>query len=416
MDNIGQDDDGSKSPQQKPQAMAAPPPMLNVSDFVVHHTWAIIGLSPFVVPLDLRNGCSSLEVGMTLFLRNHRVTLVAVTPQENGGGDESNQKEDDGTYVRIFHGTLQEPTELAADKTYNDGEETESEHPPIGKRRKIYDNQQGNNMTNRQLHFIIDIRTHDEPSAQLVCCFPTFIQDDSNSAGTTGRGKIQSFDYLLTRGSQSSIGAALGWFETFTGCTIAKSPFRPTVVDVAQAMALWTSEYSRLLKDSKDVADKSGNNHAVDSDDGEEKCKPLTLTYAVPSEFAGSGLDTVSLTVPPIALMRLCNDILQAKGKGNNSDLTAQNTDEDGHVTPSKVDTLPIVKGLQCFMRETFRINIETFSLVHGSCVAAVLGCDGRCKPLCAKLLGSVLREVQFMVQTKTSCQREKGNKAYTGD
>jgi len=294
-----------------------------------------------------------------------------------------------GIYVRIIHGEV-----FAKDSVDNhfskddDNSSSSSSPPPATKRPKI--------QVESQRHLVIDIHTKDELSAQLVCCYPATTAITLVGSDDT----IQSFDFLLTRGSQSAIGVALAWLEIHTGCVVAKLPFRPTVTDVAHAMALWTWDHVR----QDTMVDSSGNNNenytkrSKDENRWEggngaaaelAKRKPLTLTYAVPSELANAGLETISLTVPPIALLRLCHNMLQHQKNKNNGPINAD------------FKPVPIVQGLQCFLKETFRLNIETFSLVHGSCGAAVLGCDGRCKPLSEHMVGKVLQEIQYMVQNQ---------------
>lgn len=382
-----------------------------IADFVVAHTWSIWTLSPLVVPLDLEN----METSMSSFLRNHRGNLEMITNEKNGEESDPNQSEndtlmsthrDDGTYVRIFQGELADSTEVpdSGNAEKNDGDQGGREGSPSAKRRKVDSTNlpETNVATKRtKMHLIVDIQIDDEPSAQLICCFPGFVAEDgsndtasSASSLYTGKGRIQSFDFLLTRGSQSSIEVALDWFGT-SGCAIGKAPFSPAVADIAQCMAVWTSEHANSLsgkENNMEGCERQEEASAVIM----QKHKPLTLKYAVPSEIANSGLESIALTIPPVALMRLCNDILEARKRRNLSDTTPSKSDE-----VDNVGFLPIVKGLQRFMRETFRINIEPLHLVNGSCAAAVLGCDGRCKPLCASLLGSVFREIQFMIRNQ---------------
>jgi len=235
----------------------------------------------------------------------------------------------------------------------------------------------------QQLHLLVDIFVQDQSSAQIVCCFPHFTaakpnrsssHDNDNNTNQNTAKAISGFEFLLLRGSKASFELILAWLETFTGCAIAKSSFAPTVANVAQALALWTARQTR--DDDKKDSDSS---------------KPLTFTYAVPPDMISSGLETLALTVPPGALLRLCQDIMA---------LRPASTNYNANTAPS------ILKCLECFLQETFRIKITKFPLISGTCAAAVLGCDGRCKPLSAPRLDQVLGELRFMIHQQDRTRR----------
>jgi hypothetical protein len=115
--------------------------------------------------------------------------------------------------------------------------------------------------------------------------------------------------------------------------------------------------------------------------------KPLEVTFSAPEAIASAGLEKISLTVPPIAIARLQQDM--------------QKNSADGQ-------ELPILRALQCFMLETYNLRIESFALVRATSAAAMLGCDGRCKPLDKNMLTTVLSQIQSMIQF----QIQKGGEA----
>ena len=78
--------------------------------------------------------------------------------------------------------------------------------------------------------------------------------------------------------------------------------------------------------------------------------KPLTLSYQVPAGPAGKwGPDCISLTIPPLALLKLCKAILSADDNNANKE--------------SNMEAIRIVKALQCFFLETFQIHVEKLEL-----------------------------------------------------
>jgi hypothetical protein len=124
---------------------------------------------------------------------------------------------------------------------------------------------------------------------------------------------------------------------------------------VAHALAVWTTQQSA-------------------------SAKPLEVTFRAPDAIASAGLSKLSLTIPPVAIARLLQDM--QKNSAENEEL-------------------PILRALQCYILETYNLRIESFVLVRATSVAAMLGCDGRCKPLDRDLLESVLSQVQSMIATQ---------------
>lgn len=208
-----------------------------------------------------------------------------------------------------------------------------------------------------QRHLHIDVRLQEEPVANILLCFPNFEDDTA----------IRSFSFAMQRGSKILCDTVIQWLESTSGCVFGNHPFSPTPDQVAHALAVWTT-------------------YQLD-----EHSRPLEVTFEAPETIAKAGLSKLSLSVPPVAVARLLQDI-----KDNNPS-TQQQQDEQ--------QDLPILRALQCFIRETYKLRIESFSLVRAHSAAAVLGCDGRCKPLEKNLLENVLLEIQSMIQSQLRIQ-----------
>ena len=268
-------------------------------DRILHHTWHIRTVSPFVIPLFSSEACknlSAVEEQLTNFVRQKTAAS-------------SDSTEELGTYVTLAWIPVSPPS---------------------------------------QRHLHIDIRLCDEPGAQVLLCFPTM--DDTEA--------VTCVSFAMVRGSNTLCNAVFQWLESNCGCVFGNRPFAPTPDQVAHALAVWTAQQ-----------DSSNHN------------KPLEVVFAAPDAIASAGLSKLCLTVPPVALVRLLQDM-----KTNNT--TAQKD-------------LPILRALQCYILEAYQIHIENFSLVRASSAAATLGCDGRCKPVEGTLLASVLLELQSMIQSQ---------------
>jgi hypothetical protein len=192
----------------------------------------------------------------------------------------------------------------------------------------------------------IDVRLQDEPVAQVLLCFPTF--DDV---------QVKCFSFAMQRGGSKALcDIVLQFFESTYGCVFSNRPFSPTPNQVAHALVVWTTTQQSA------------------------SAKPLEVTFRAPDVIAFAGLSKLSLTIPPIAIARLVQDML--KNSAENKEL-------------------PILRALQCYILETYNLRIESFVLVRATSAAAMLGCDGRCKPLDRDLLDSVLTQIQSMITTQ---------------
>lgn len=202
-------------------------------------------------------------------------------------------------------------------------------------------------------HLHIDVRLQDEPAAQVLLCFPAF-NDDSR--------QVTYFSFAMQRGSNALCNVVLHFFASALGCIFSNRPFSPTPNQVARALAAWTAQQSASTK-------------------------PLEVTFRAPQAIASAGLEKLSLTVPPVAIARLQQDMQKHSAHGQE---------------------LPILRALQCFLLETYNLRTESFALVRATSAAAMLGCDGRCKPLDKGMLTSVLSQIQSMIQS----QIRKGGQA----
>jgi Kinetochore complex Sim4 subunit Fta1 len=374
-------------------------PTVPLPEFLLHHTWSIHQVSSFAVPLLVTN---ALEREMTRALRNHWINTAS-----NERGNSKNLGDHKGTLVRVLWGTpkKQEPTRKSgknnqSSKKKRNAKETKSQgsrsarYGPstnVETLRQTFDlpeNVDDNNQQSSECHLFIEAIVNDEPSAQVVCCFPEF--DDAS---------IQKLAFLLTRGSKRSLEAIFQFLAHKAQCRVAKTVFRPSVVDMTLVMTWWTCDHWQLTNNA--TSNKDNQNQSSDNRRKRkrtESCvsvtKPLMLTYSVPASLASteSGLTSLSLMVPPGALLRLCTDIQASRPSQQEppNDASSQRTETGGGI--------PLLIALQQFLRETFRVRIEKFSLTDASCSAAILGRDGRCKPLCPQLLESVLIDIKGMV------------------
>ena len=204
----------------------------------------------------------------------------------------------------------------------------------------------------RPLH--IEIRLQDQPVAYLLLCFPEFNETS-----------VTSFSYAMQRGSRTLCDTVMQWFESTFGCVFGNQSFSPAPNQVAHALAVWTTLQ----------LDRSNYN------------RPLEVTFTAPDNIAKAGLSKLSLTVPPVAVARLLQDI------------------QDNDTNAGEQQEIPILRALQCYVLETYHLRIESFALVRATSAAAMLGCDGRCKPLESDLLEHVLSEIQAMIRSQLRMQ-----------
>jgi hypothetical protein len=347
-----------KTVHESPQSM----------EFLVNHTWSIHRMTPCTVPL--KQSVSSMEESATNVLRQGR---SALRPQSKKRRDD----DPEGDYVRIsWIGDL-----ISGASIINDQDEGNEAH--ASRKRSRGDTQQLRQQQHASsdsipLHLRVEVFLQEQWSAEVVFC--------AASRDTTKN--INAFAFCLSRGLKSSYGEIWMWFESITGSSVGQMPLGPTSEELANVVALWTK---------KDY-EQSGVERIGPSP------KPLVLTFSVPYSLEGSGLDNLSLTVPPASLLQLCTNIEGERLKKRQKKASAR---INGTVNDSLSEDeaseggLPILKAMQCYIQEAFRINIQSFSLVKASCAVASFGCDGRCKPLSLALLPDVLREIQAITHTR---------------
>lgn len=395
--------DSSKACRSGCGDMDAPPFPVDLCDVLIDRTWLVRVVGPLAFSLEANGEYEKLERAMASFLQNRQrgTGLKYVHDDQSAEGT--------GTTVHFCWGECEPGKEnnQAADPTgeCDDGIARCRKRRKLEEREILTDEVKKSSRKSKEQHLVIDVRVQEESAAQLVCCYPQFTRNRDYEKD--GPLKIGGFDFLLTRGSQSFVDGIL----VFLGGRTAGSVFRPSVADVTRSATLWTTQHWKLASrhsnrstngnSSQTVPIQATQNDrdqptTVDADNNVtsnmEATKPLTLTFEVPSGPAGNaGLDTISLTVPPVALLRLCNKIMASESKSSSLRRNCA-----GHI-PNKKKAIPIVSALQCCLRDIFHVRIEKFSLIRALCSAAVLGCDGRCKPLCAPLLHLILCEIRLM-------------------
>lgn len=65
-------------------------------------------------------------------------------------------------------------------------------------------------------------------------------------------------------------------------------------------------------------------------------------------------------------------------------------------------EELPILRALQCYLCEAFRIDARHLPVVKAATAHAVVGTDGRIKPLAVEALPALLEDIGVMVRRAT--------------
>jgi len=420
------------------------------SSLLDQHTWSIHCASRFTEPFPAELGSSSSSFGTakdaTEAWRRHRrqrsglkkpppptSTVPSRQLRQRQRRDnqpinnERNDYDDDGDYVRIKW----------VGCGNSDGRQRQRHH--------------------HQRHLYFEVTAQEEFSAAVLFCFPTFRggrdAGRSNKRSSDSAVFVSGFEFCFVRGRKLGYEFVLKYVESLTGCVVAASSksqsFRPHPDELASAVARWTLDSYASQKQKTDGDGRGGS----------PQQRPLVLTFQVPDIVAGKGLDSLSITIPPAALYQLCRNIQknrpltpvtdvcdghqkkltkrngnsvdkkrrrsskEAKGRrkkkrgtttegddsdsssdGNNYDheQEGEDTERGGtHAAPDDGSSLPILRAIQCYVREAFQIDMTHFSLTKASCDAAVFGCDGRCKPHSTHLVASVLDEIMRMVQRR---------------
>jgi Kinetochore complex Sim4 subunit Fta1 len=192
-------------------------------------------------------------------------------------------------------------------------------------------------------HIYFEVWLKDEPVAQLLLAYIQPAQDF---------GSILGCAFCLLRGPNKALDPLLTWLEASYGCVFANAAFVPTLRQMQHALPLF-----------------------VKSSDA-----PLEVTFQPPLMI--SGIDKLSMTIPPLALRRLVDEIEKNK--------PAYEVERE----------LPILKALYCFMKEAFKMNLQSFSLVRIKSAIGVVGIDGKCKFLDMGTLETLLNLILKMIES----------------
>jgi hypothetical protein len=293
---------------------------------------------------------------------------------------QSNKRRDDdpeGDYVRITWIGGEHPS---GDSIVTDPDEGNEAHASRKRSRDDTQQQQQQHASSDSipLHLRVEVFLQEQWSAEVIFCAPS----------TGSPRKSNAFAFCLARGLKSSYGEIWMWFESMTGASVGRMSLGPTSEELANVVAVWTKKDQELSG-----VERTGPN-------GNSPKKPLVLTFSVPYSLEGSGLDNLSLSVPPASLLHLCTNIEKERLKKRQK-IASDTLDDSSSENEVSEGGLPILKAMQCYIQEAFRINIQSFSLVKASCAVASFGCDGRCKPLSLALLPDVLREIQAITHTR---------------
>lgn len=333
----------------------------------MNHTWSIHRMTPCTVPL--KESVSSMEESATKFWqRNRWCNRAAVRSRDN---------DPEGDYVRITW--IGEHASEGSTSTVTHQDEGDEAHASRKRSRDDTQQQQHKHISSESipLHLRVEVFMQEQWSAEVIFC-----------AASRDTRNTNAFAFCLARGLKSNYGEIWMWFELITGASVGGMPLGPTSEELANVVALWTKKDHELCGDERTGQISSSPK------------KPLVLTFSVPSSLEGSGLDNLSLTVPPASLLHLCTNIENERLKKRQKNV-ADTVDDSSSEDETLKGGLPILKAMQCYIQEAFSINIKSFSLVKASCAVASFGCDGRCKPLSLELLPDVLRGIRTITHNR---------------
>jgi len=312
-----------------------------MAEKIVNHTWSIHYISSFVIPLPW---CR---------LQENATTALRQSKQATG----ANKCTDiEGNYVKVSWINLSSKSPVKTEESSEENERTKRTADEIASQSHAE-------------HLHVEVRVQEEWSAELLFCFVSKTDQ-----------RIMGFDFCLVRGCKT-YQAIWHWLETTTGCVVGKQPLHFNSSELALTATLWTTRDYQWRKENADGI-----------------AKPLALTFSVPATI--NGLETLSLSIPPASLLQLCTNIEKEHPKKRPRREFAADEDVEQNQDDASVTALPILKAMQCYIREAFRINIESFLLTKISCGVASLVRDGRCKPQNTELLPSVLEGIRTTVQS----------------
>ena len=216
--------------------------------------------------------------------------------------------------------------------------------------------------TNEDRHLYIEVWIDLVFSAAVIFCY---FHDNS-------------FDFCLARGLRSSYEAMFGWMSSISDgwLLVETRPFLPQSSSLAESVAAWiATEYSLHHTDKASMKISPLVDH---------EAKSMILTFSTPRIVSEAGLETISLTVPPLSLWKLYSSMIQSRNEIHGAIVRKENSIENDDAVPyiSALDSLPpIVRAMQCYIMEAFAIDISTFPLTKVVTSSATLGSDGRFKP-----------------------------------
>ena len=132
-------------------------------------------------------------------------------------------------------------------------------------------------------HLCIQVFLGEAKAGELVLCFAS---SSTTETEPPENNDVSSFDYLLVRGRKTAYEAVWSWLKKTTGCWISNASCQFTSAEITLATAQWTRQ--ALERQSK---------------------KPLSLIFQVPPHLQKSGLETVTVTIPPASLDHFCQCI-----------------------------------------------------------------------------------------------------------
>ena len=91
----------------------------------------------------------------------------------------------------------------------------------------------------------------------------------------------------------------------------------------------------------------------------------------------------------------------RANAPGDN-DKNAEEKEKEAEEEEEEEVDLPILRALQCYLCEAFRIDARHLPVVKAATAHAVVGTDGRIKPLTVEALPSLLEDVGMMIRRAT--------------
>jgi len=248
-------------------------------------------------------------------------------------------------------------------------------------------------------HLHIEIWIQDESRAQILLCFPLITTRRNSNKNKSAVPQIKSFSFLLLRGSKDTAKILFTLFEHEYQFVISNHshPLQFSPSEIATALSFWTlAEHCHCSS-----SNASSSNTA-------SPARPMEVAFTLPSMIAQKGLEKMTLTIPPSALLNLCKalqteQLLQQQSESSSNTNHSNNISTSNLVSMVYMQQLPILKALQCFILETFHIDIRSFHLSRAACGLGALSCDGRCKPINPFYLYEFLITLRWIIDSKSN-------------